>query len=396
MKRLRLFGAAALIIMSASLAWVGLAGATSFRSGDNVTTASGGVIDESLYAAGRTVNVDGEVNGDVICAGQNVTVNATVRGDVICAAQTLTVNGRVDGDVRLAGQSVTVGGEVTGNASVATQSFVLSSGSKVGRDLSVAATDATLNGNVGRDLAVGSESAIITSEIGRDIKAGSDNMKLTSTARVNGDIELVSKNNLSRDQGSVVEGEVTRSEPKDSKDDKAALFGLSLLACVLIFLAMLLTALAIALLIPRILHAVTDQAFPHPWAALGIGFLANLVIPIAVVLLAVTVLGIPLALLLVLLWILLGVMSGPFFAYYLGRLILRNSTSPLLIMLVGAIVLLVVYFIPILGFITMLAAYWIGSGMILQELFQRTPRPAYDLSNQPVRETAAKRTARKR
>jgi hypothetical protein len=46
-------------------------------------------------------------------------------------------------------------------------------------------------------------------------------------------------------------------------------------------------------------------------------------------------------------------------------------------MLVGASLLLVIYFIPVIGFLALLSAWWIGSGMLLLEVFHRYPKPSY-------------------
>jgi hypothetical protein len=118
----------------------------------------------------------------------------------------------------------------------------------------------------------------------------------------------------------------------------------------------------------------------RPWKALLTGFLASIVVPAAVLLLTATVLGLPLAFILGLMWLLILLLSGPLSGYYLGRLILRRSQRPLLIMLVGSSVLLLLYFVPVIGFIVLLASMWIGTGMLLLAAFRNTPRPTYNLA----------------
>lgn len=360
------------------------AGAQSFRSGNNVTTPSNKKINETLFAAGRTVNIDSEVFGDVFCAGQNITVSGAVHGDVVCAGQTVNVSGTVDGDVRLAGQNVTLGAKVAGNATITTQSFVLESTGKIGGDASIAGTDTTLNGEVGRDLAVGGSQVTVSSLVGRNVQASANNLTLSSSAKVNGNIALTSHNNIHKDSGAVVSGKITRTEPKEqpSKSKHGAIFGFGLAWFLYCFLAMLATAMVLVLLFPRLFQGVTDQAMPRPWMALLTGVAASILVPVLGVIIAITIIGIPLAMLLALVWLVICFLSGPAFAYYIGRLILRRSTHALLIMLVGAAVLLVLYFIPILGILAILAAFWIGTGMLVLELFNRTPSPAYNVANE--------------
>lgn len=378
MKRFMLGVAAITGVLSAAALFIGVVNAQSFRTGNNITFGQSEKINQTIYAAGRTIDINSEVFGDVICAGQNVNVAGTIHGDVICAGQNVTVHGTVDGDVRLAGQTVSVDAKITGNATIAGQNFNLLSTGSVGGDISVGSADATLNGKVGRDLAAASSSLTIANSVGRNLKVTVENLTLANGANITGTVDYTSNNELSKAAAAKVGGKITKHEPaKKGEPKRGAVFGFALGWFVYWFLAMLLTAMAIALLFPRMLRAVTDKSLPFPWKAMLIGLLASLLMPVVFILLAITVVGIPLAFIFILSWFVLMILSGPVFGYYLGKVILRRPRNALLTMLVGATVLLVLYFIPIIGFIALLVAFWAGMGMLLMELFKRTPRPEY-------------------
>ncbi len=381
MKRIPTMLVAVLLFMLSVVAWTGLTRAHSFRTGANVTSSQAEKIDHTLFAAGNNIDINSEVSGDVICAGQTVNISGTVHGDVICAGQTVRVTGTVDGDVRLAGQTVALGADVKGNATIGAQTFNLESSAKVAGDVTAGSTSSTFNGTVGRDVAVGGDVATFSSVVGRDIKAGVNHLNLTSQARVAGIIDLTSENDINQSADATVGGKVSRHAPakNPAASKNWAIFGFSVGWFVYWFLAMLLTALALALLFPRVLHSTSEAVIDKPWKALLTGLVSGLVVPVVLVVLAITLIGIPLAIILGLMWLVVVLLSGPFFAYYLGRLILSESSRPLAIMAVGASVLSMLYFIPILGFIAFLAALWTGSGMIVNELMKRTPRPVYDL-----------------
>jgi len=384
MNKLKILIGAVLLTLGISLAWAGLASAQSFHSGGNVVIGQGETVNSTLYAAGRTIDINSEVFGDIFCAGQTVTVSGTVHGDVICAGQTVNVTGKVDGDVRLAGQTVTIGADVAGNATVAGQTLNLESTGKIGGDLTVGSSDATLNGPVGRDIVAGGNSLTLTNLVGRNVQARVNNLRLNASADVKGNISYTSSNTLQRASGATVGGTITRIQPTakqaSSPVSHLTVLGFGLAWLLYWFLAFLFMAMALILLFPRAFQATTDRAMPWPWKALLTGFLANLAFPFVLFLLAITIIGIPLALMVGLLWFVALLLSGPVFAYYLGRMILRESRQPLLIMLVGAVVLLVAYFIPVLGLLALAASIWTGSGMILQEAFGRTPKPVYSLA----------------
>jgi hypothetical protein len=250
----------------------------------------------------------------------------------------------------------------------------------VGGDLTSGASDTVLNGTVGRDAVVGGATITVNNAVGRNIKAGARTLRLGSGARVGGNIALTSSHELSKDSGAVVVGKVTRTEPAhgQSKSKHGAIFGFGIVWFVYWFLAMLVTALLLTLLFPSLLQAASDRAMPRPWKALVVGLLASIFVPIVTLLFAVSVLGLPLAFILGLLWFVALLLSGPLFSYYLGRLILHNSHNALLFMLVGSSVLTALYFIPIIGSLAFVATIWVGTGMLLLEIARAAGRPSYD------------------
>lgn len=346
--------------------------------GTNVNTGQSKVINQTVFAAGRNIDINSVVNGDVICAGQTINISGVINGDVICAGQTINVSGKITGDIRLAGQTVNVSADVAGSATIGGQSFTLDSNAKIGRDLSVGATDAVLNGQVGRDVASGATNLTIAGTIGRNVQASVEHLTVASSADVKGNIDYTSVNDLDKQAGAKVGGKVSRSEPKNvAKSKNYAVFGIGFVWFLYWLLAMLLTAIALVLLFPRVFVNVTNKAMPKPWKALLTGLIANILAPLVLIVLAITVVGIPLAIILGLIWILALMLSGPFFGYYIGRLIMPKSKHAVLTMLVGAGLLLIAYFIPLVGLLALAVAIWVGTGMLLLDLFGRTPKPEY-------------------
>lgn len=360
--------------------WVGIASAHSFRTGTNVTTGSNEKIDETLFIAGSTVDVNSEVNGDIFCAGQTVTINGTVHGDVICVGQTVTVNGTVDGNVRLAGQTVTLGASVKGNATVAGQTFTLQSGAKVGGDLTLGATNGVVDGTVGRDLALAGQNVTISSDIGRNVKGNTQKLTLVNGAHIHGNLDYTSQNDVGMSSSAIVDGTTSRTTPVKHASKRGAVFAFNLGAFIYWLLALMAFALVIALLVPRVLHDATDDSLPWPWKALLTGLVAGIAFPVLFIILCITVVGLPMAFLAGLLWAAILLLSSPFMAYLVGRMILQNNTKPLLVAITGAAALAVLLFIPVLGVITFVVTVWIGSGLILRSLWHHWPRPTYNLA----------------
>lgn len=347
------------------------------HSHDSSTVREGQVVNRTHFSSGRDVTMAGEVDGDMFCAGQTVTISGRVKGDVICAGQTVRISGTVDGDVRLAAQTATIEGTVGGSLSVAAENARLERDASVARDFSVVATGLMSAGTVGRDLYVTADTATVDGPVARDVGGQTDRLILAGGARVGGAVSYVSDRDLQRDAGAEVGGRVSRQIPERQEDSGAAVWGpIRLFGAV----SLLLTALFLVLLVPGVFHAVAGRARRSLGLTVLTGLIAAIVAPVLIIALMLTVVGIPLGLFLLAVWLVLLFLSGPFAAYLAGRLVLRDSTNAVVIMLTGALLLVVLYQIPIINVLTMVAVVWFGVGMILRSLWRLRRRPQYDMA----------------
>jgi hypothetical protein len=371
-KTLAILSVAGLLVLFLGLFNVGFA--QEIRHGDNATIASNETVNGTAYLAGRNINAAGEVNGDLYCAGQNVNISGKVHGDIICAGQTINITATVDGDVRLAGQDVSINSSIANNATIAAQTFTLNSSGKIGQDITGGTDSMVINGTIGRDLVLGGNSASINGTIGRNIKSQIEKLSLGNSAKVGGSIDYTSSNQLVKAPGATIAGPIHHSQPK-KHEHKNGWFGIGFR--VYWFFAMLLVSLVLVLLFPSIFQKSTKRTMASFGRTLLLGIAAVLFTPIIFVLLMATIVGIPLGIILMLAWILGLILSGPFFAYLIGREVWRNQRNPIWTMLLGAVIILLVYNIPFIGGLVMLAALFIGMGMIVRELTTATPKPIY-------------------
>lgn len=375
MKHVKLIVVSLSLLAVSVLAFSGVTSAQSVKTGDTVTIPVDEKIDSLLFAGGSSIDIAGTVNGDVFCAGQTVTISGTVRGDVFCAGQTINISGKIEGSVRLVAQTVTLGGMIGGSATVASQTLLLEKNGYILRDLVGGVQSATLNGATSRDVVIGASNIIINGQVGRNIKSEVDKLTIGSTGRVGGDMGYTSNTNAIVSPGGQIAGKVTRTPlAKQSNDRTDAPYVLTFLSLVYAFATLLVLALAIVLLIPSMLHEASTKALSSPGRIALTGLVGIIIIPILILILLISGIGLPLGILVLLVWLVIGILSGSFVGYTLGRLILKTEKNPILIMLLGASLLLVIYFIPLLGVLAMLVAYLFGTGMILNLAIQRMPK----------------------
>ncbi|WP_431218941.1 bactofilin family protein [Leifsonia xyli] len=308
------------------------------------------------FYSGTAIDVAGPVDGDVYAAGQSVTITGAVRGDVIAAAQSITISGTVDGNVRLAAQNVTLTGDVTRSGTIFAASLLVDRQARIGRDLVTAGSSIRLAGRIGRDVVASVADLTVDGTIGGDLTYSS-----SAAAHVRPD---------------AVAGTVEHVQPQQAPRVEVspwAIAGGWLLGVLYALVALSLIMLAAALLVPKWLNRVTDELFPSPWRALLVGLVAAIVVPIALLFLLVTIIGAPLALGLILIWIVLTLATFAFSAHYLGRLILRGHHHPVLTSFVGGVILIVGLQIPWLNILVWAAMVLFGLGAEL--LAFRRERP---------------------
>lgn len=376
MKRVKLIVLSLSLLTLAVVAFAGVTSAQSVKTGDVVTVAAGEKVDSLLFASGNNIDIAGTVNGDVFCAGQTVIISGTVRGDVFCAGQTINVSGKVEGSVRLAGQAVTLGGTIGGSATVASQTLFLEKNSFIQRDLVGGAQTATLNGAIGRDVAIGVTSVTVNGQVGRNVQGEVETLTVGSTGRIGGDVGYTSNTGAVVNPGGTIAGTVTRT-PRTQQPKTSAYtpFAFAVFSFIYTFVTLLILALALVLFVPSTLHEAASKTLRSPGQIVLTGLVGVIVVPILILGLLISIIGLPLGILVLLLWLIVIIISGPFAGYTLGRLILKTEKNPFFIMLLGASLLLVSYFIPIIGFLTALAAYLFGAGMILNTAMHHVSRP---------------------
>lgn len=349
--------------------FIGVAHAQSVKSGDLVTVSKNQTVDSMLFASGRTIVIEGTVNGDVFCAGQNVSISGTVNGDVFCAAQTLRITGEIDGSVRAAGQTISYGANTQGSVSLAGQVVTLDEDSIVGRDLLIGSNSTTLQGSVIRDASIGSETATINGEIGRNLGGQYKTLILGPSAVIKGSVDYTSNNNLNKNSSSKVSGQINRRDiPK--KQNKHAfsffgVFGFFIYLCV----SLLIVSLTLSLLFPGLFAKTNELIDKSKSRTFASGLAMLVVVPLIIFLLALSLVGIPLAGLLFAAWAIAGMLSGPTVAYYVGSRLIHKDHKPFAIMLTGSAVVLALYLVPFINLIVAFCVGTFGTGALVTVLF---------------------------
>jgi cytoskeletal protein CcmA (bactofilin family) len=292
--------------------------------------------------------------------GGSVTVDEgeTVDG-LSTVAGTVVVRGTVEGDLEaLAGSVLVTGtGKVTGDVEVAAGSLVLAEGARVGGDLQAGAGDVSIAGTVGGDVQVGAQSVRIgaSAVIEGDLEYDAEEYELAEGAQVGGTVRQVDDAGVNFGPFS---GVLDGLEPFVSTPAwVGALYGL---------LTSFLLGAVLLLALPGTSGRVRERIAGDPARTAAVGILVLLGVPIALVLVALTVIGIPLTIIGFLLFALLLVVAWVYGQYALGAWLvsLADLEGRWLALAAGLLAVAVLGTVPVLGGLVSFAVLLLGLGAL--------------------------------
>jgi cytoskeletal protein CcmA (bactofilin family) len=229
----------------------------------------------------------------------------------------------------------------------------------------------TVEGTVRQAVVAFNGSVDVSGTVEEDVVAFNGPITIRSGATVGGDV--VGRTAPVVEEGATVEGEIRRN-PFDLFRDPFP-FVARFLAWVAVTVSMLILGLLLLLLAPRGADAVADAWRTGTGASIGWGLIFLIGLPIAAVLLLITLVGIPLGfgvLFALGLIYAIGYVAG---AWVLGRLLLKPPRSRMVAFLAGLGILRLVALVPILAGVVGFVATVVGLGALMVAAWRAGRRP---------------------
>ena len=248
----------------------------------------------NILLIGGTVEINGYVAGKIRCLGGTLHIARLVQGDLVAAGGDITLqkNAVIAGDVLAAGGNLYIYGNIEGNVRAAAGKFQLYG--DIGRDLTVRSGDLELYGRV----------------LGKAALAASDKLSIGQGASFQGTVRYWSPNTVSFGHASVP-GTPLYDESLAFGQTHWYFLGAAGWLAILWYLASAL--LVIALLqyfFPSLFHRAGQRAYDKMLSSLGVGALYVVSTPLAIALLFLTLVAIPVAVALLMGYVLSLVICG--------------------------------------------------------------------------------------
>ena len=337
--------------------------ASEFKSGDELVITKDEVINDDIYFAGSSVIVEGTINGDLVAAGGEIKVTGTINGGIIAAGGSILVNGNVTGDIRAAGGEVRIGGDVGDNVLAFTGQFVLEKNARIARDLTLGAgnavIDGTVNGNINggvSDLEMrGATKGNVTVEI-------DENIKIFPGATIGGNLEYTAPKQ--GEISGIVSGKTTYKETPVKKEDLMS----NIEGEIIGYLWLLFIGIVSLMLAPELTQKNSDTISAKPLKNLLWGLLSLIITPIVAVLLLITIIGIPLSLIIFIIYIISLYISRIYVGFWVGQYVLKKlkieTRFRVLTMGSGLLIVLIGTNLPIIGIFIHFVVLLLGLGAI--------------------------------
>ncbi|MGC4190611.1 MAG: polymer-forming cytoskeletal protein [Thermomicrobiales bacterium] len=356
--------------------------ASTSRAGDAISVPSTETIAGDLNAAGRTVRIEGIVEGDANIAAVEVHIPGRIDRSAAIAAARGDITGAIGGSLRIASGNLEIRGTISGSLIVLAGNVTIPSQARIQGDVLIYGGQVDIRGTVGGNITVNAGNVTLGGQIGGNVDASISQLNLLDTARIGGKLTYTSQQTADVAPNAIVTGGTTHDKPL-SITSPLGLFNSLLKVVWALICGAFLVAIA-----PRAASAI-GKAGRRILPAAGLGLAGMILGPIVVVILIVTLIGLPAGMILLGGYLIVLYLSQVVVGIVIGRAILSGRWDDgsrgfyLLAMTLGVVIISALRFIPlpyIGGAVSLLISIW-GVGTVL--LLLARLRPASVLASQP-------------
>ena len=327
-----------------------------FFTGDS-TTLDNGTSEKDFYMAGNECRIsNSDIAQDALVAGNTLSFNnVTIGGSMRAAGYSIAIdNTKVAQNITGAASSISVGPETTADAAI------------------LAAGSVSFDGTCG-DLKIFADSVTVNGVVTGDALICADRVTIAESAVIGGTLKVESSNEpLVHDTATVNSLEFEKTVDVDDDAIENVTLGAriahKLLSRVYWIPALVLIAFIFCLVLGKALNGSADMLLKKPAVMLGSGAITLIALPVALILLCITYIGLPLAGLLTLLMLPVMFFAVTFTGASVGRIVFK-SLHPWLASIIGTAILVFVRIIPILGGLVLFVSLIYTLGYLIQNAY---------------------------
>lgn len=331
------------------------------------------IVTTSIYTLADEVMVDGTINGDLVTIAKKITINGQIEGDLIALAPEIEVSGPINGNVRVATENFKLNSAISRNLNVLANKISLEENSRIFWDVYLVGKNISIAGKIDGSLKAFSEKTIISGEVGGNANVRSNtkqkdsaNLKLSGAA-INGDLSYRSSGPAEIDASSSITGEIYPNLVSPARN--TPLPRVSWIRLVYKIISALIFGFLIIIFgrkhFDKLFAKITSQPKKLIIPAITLFF----VTPLAIIVLLITIIGIPLSLVLLASWLTFQYLAKILIMIFCGQLLIKffkkdKSFNIVWALVLGVVISYLLFSLPVIGPLLNLLASLAGLGAI--------------------------------
>ena len=318
------------------------------------------------YLLGGSITINTLLNGDLVAAGGIINLEHGVREDVIVAWESVRVMWGVGDDARIAGKHVLIDSEIQDHLFVAGGMVELTNNTLVKNDAYIIGWEISVDGTYEENVEIFGDNVVIKGIFKGNVLVGSHTINRDNDAKIMGNLTLRSTEKPTNIED-IVQGEFTFEQMDKAYNPNAFHERPQLFNRRFFLTTLILSGLCITFM-PTYLTTATKKIIKKPGTMFLYGLLLYIVSPIIIALIGATVVGLPIAWLLLAMYIftlvLFPVRTTMFGAQMIFNKRFNKQKKPLLIKYGIVVVLSLIVTIVPLWITFIISCFAAGAGRV--------------------------------
>ncbi|MDX9778807.1 MAG: polymer-forming cytoskeletal protein [Patescibacteria group bacterium] len=327
----------------------------------------------NVYATSKDITIEGEIEGDLIAMAEKINIKGHLDGDLIAIAEDIIIDGEINGNVRIMGKTLTINGIIARNLNFIGQSLFLEKDSQVFWDISAISQNIEIKGYVLKNAHLWYETLNLEGNIAGNLKIKGDKnstFNLSPNANINGDFYHQGFLNQQTINTSSIKGLIYKTEANNYRESSWPTWWQILIYQII---AIFIIAVILLKINKNLFFNTQKQLQKKPLVALGWGLLIIALTPLLIILSALSFIGLPLAIIIFSIWLIIISLGPIFVAFLLGieivkKLKIKTKHPNICSLLLGIVIIACFNMIPVIGIILLFLSSALGSGALLLNL----------------------------
>jgi cytoskeletal protein CcmA (bactofilin family) len=256
------------------------------------------------FASGGSVEISGTVNGDVYLFAEQVIIDGVVNGDLLCCGGSIDVSGKIAHNCRILGGQVLISGEIGKNATIAAGNLQLLPSASLDGNLVATAGNIDLASKIGSDATILASNLRVSAQINNDLQCYVGQMRITSRAVIGRNLDYRSHSLAWIEPGATIRGMIEYHpsfvhELVKGTWIQSLLVGSKIIVTLMNFIYTFVIGVILIKIFPKNLESALYELKKRPLKSLVFGLMLLILLPLASLLMLMTILGIPFALTLI-------------------------------------------------------------------------------------------------